>query len=105
MLNPANASFGLVGVYSPDISELMGESLMRLGMQHALVVHSCGLDELTPMGPAGAAAAAGTAAASTGSCLWLLISCSSQQLCVWQQSCAGVVDSQLLDVAGTCVSP
>jgi anthranilate phosphoribosyltransferase len=56
MLNPADASYGLVGVYSPDISELMGESLMRLGMQHALVVHSCGLDELTPMGPAGALA-------------------------------------------------
>jgi anthranilate phosphoribosyltransferase len=55
MLNPADAAYGLVGVYSPDISELMGESLMRLGMQHALVVHSCGLDELTPMGPAGAA--------------------------------------------------
>jgi anthranilate phosphoribosyltransferase len=53
MLNPADAAYGLVGVYSPDISELMGESLMRLGMQHALVVHSCGLDELTPMGPAG----------------------------------------------------
>ncbi|KAF6253090.1 anthranilate phosphoribosyltransferase [Scenedesmus sp. NREL 46B-D3] len=52
MLNPAGAAYGLVGVYSPDISELMGESLMRLGMRHALVVHSCGLDELTPMGPA-----------------------------------------------------
>lgn len=52
MLNPASASYGLVGVYSPSISKLMGESLLRLGMQKALVVHSMGLDELTPMGPA-----------------------------------------------------
>lgn len=52
MLNPASAAYGLVGVYSPAISQLMGESLLRLGMQKALVVHSMGLDELTPMGPA-----------------------------------------------------
>lgn len=52
LLNPADVSFSLVGTYSPSISPLMAESLRLLGMQHALVVHSCGLDELTPMGPA-----------------------------------------------------
>ncbi|KAF8067117.1 PAT1 [Scenedesmus sp. PABB004] len=52
LLNPARAGCALVGVFSPDVSELMADSLLRLGVTKALVVHSCGLDELTPMGPA-----------------------------------------------------
>ncbi|KAG2498022.1 hypothetical protein HYH03_004280 [Edaphochlamys debaryana] len=52
LLNPANASYGLVGVYDTSISELMAGSLLRMGVRKALVVHSMGLDELTPMGPA-----------------------------------------------------
>lgn len=52
LLNPAEAEYGLVGVYSTDISELMATSLLRLGLRKALVVHSAGLDELTPMAPA-----------------------------------------------------
>jgi len=52
MLNPAGAKYGLVGVYSTSISELMGDALQKMGMEKALVVHSAGLDELTPMAPA-----------------------------------------------------
>ncbi|GLC67738.1 hypothetical protein PLESTF_000600400 [Pleodorina starrii] len=52
LLNPAHAAYGLVGVYDTSISELMAGSLLRLGVRKALVVHSMGLDELTPMGPA-----------------------------------------------------
>ncbi|GFR41338.1 hypothetical protein Agub_g2023 [Astrephomene gubernaculifera] len=52
LLNPAHAAYGLVGVYDTSISELMAGSLMRMGVRKALVVHSMGLDELTPMGPA-----------------------------------------------------
>ncbi|KAG2446145.1 hypothetical protein HXX76_000742 [Chlamydomonas incerta] len=52
LLNPAEAAYGLVGVYDTSISELMAGSLLRMGVQKALVVHSMGLDELTPMGPA-----------------------------------------------------
>jgi anthranilate phosphoribosyltransferase len=52
MLNPADAGYALVGVYSPSVSHLMADALAKLGIKKALVVHSMGLDELTPMGAA-----------------------------------------------------
>jgi anthranilate phosphoribosyltransferase len=52
LLNPARAQFALVGVYSPSIAPLMASALGALGVERALVVHSAGLDELTPMAPA-----------------------------------------------------
>ncbi|KAK9803191.1 hypothetical protein WJX73_000329 [Symbiochloris irregularis] len=52
LVNPAHVQHALVGVYSTSISRLMADALLQLGVQKALVVHSQGLDELTPMGPA-----------------------------------------------------
>lgn len=48
LTNPARPSFQLMGVSSHDLLDLMADSLSKLGVEHALVVHSeDGTDEIS----------------------------------------------------------
>jgi anthranilate phosphoribosyltransferase len=48
LANPAGAQAQVVGVFAADAVQLVAESLVRLGVRHAFVVHGRdGLDELT----------------------------------------------------------
>jgi anthranilate synthase/phosphoribosyltransferase len=53
LVNPAKPSHRLIGVYQPELLDLMARALARLGGVTAAVVHGAGgYDELTPIGPA-----------------------------------------------------
>jgi anthranilate phosphoribosyltransferase len=52
LTNPARPRYQLLGVGSEAILDLMAESLLKLGVERALVVHSAdGLDEISISGP------------------------------------------------------
>ncbi|MCA1813646.1 MAG: anthranilate phosphoribosyltransferase, partial [Halobacteriales archaeon] len=52
LCNPADAKGQVLGVYDARLLEPLGEALLRLGTEHALVVHGDGgLDELSTIGP------------------------------------------------------
>ena len=48
--NPANPTYQIIGVNSPELVEKIGYSLTFLGVKKALVVHGSGLDEVNPKG-------------------------------------------------------
>jgi anthranilate phosphoribosyltransferase len=53
LLNPAGARRLLLGVSRRPLLAVYAEALVDLGAaEHALIVHCCGMDELTPVGPA-----------------------------------------------------
>ena len=52
LINPARAQTMLLGVYKPEVVPLVTETLRALGSTRSFVFHSCGLDELSPLGPA-----------------------------------------------------
>jgi anthranilate phosphoribosyltransferase len=52
LTNPAGARRQLIGVYAPELVEVIARVLADLGTEHALVVHGAdGLDEITTTGP------------------------------------------------------
>lgn len=46
LANPAKPSHSVLGVYTPSLLEAYAQTLVKLGHQHAYVVHGSGLDEL-----------------------------------------------------------
>lgn len=46
MTNPADATRQVIGVFSPDWQHKMAQVLNLLGAEHAMIVHSQGLDEI-----------------------------------------------------------
>ncbi len=51
LLNPTKPAHLLLGVFDPAFMPIMGETLQKLGTEHALIVHGNGIDELSCMGP------------------------------------------------------
>jgi anthranilate phosphoribosyltransferase len=53
MTNAAAAQRVVIGVFQEELLELMAETLKEVGrVDHAVVIHGVGLDEISPLGPA-----------------------------------------------------
>ena len=53
MINAAGAQRAVIGVFHEELVELMAGALKEVGrVDHAVVIHGVGLDEISPMGPA-----------------------------------------------------
>ena len=50
LLNPAGAPSRLMGVYSPSLTGTLAKALSQIGTERAMVVHGCGMDEITTTG-------------------------------------------------------
>jgi len=50
LANPAGAQAQVLGVYDPALTSTVAEVLRLLGLSRAMVVHGCGLDEITTTG-------------------------------------------------------
>lgn len=51
LANPAKVARQVMGVGDEGLMELVAEALVKMGVEHAMVVHSDGLDEISTMGP------------------------------------------------------
>src|SRR5512139_1349427 len=52
LTNPAGADVQVIGVFDPELTELLAQVLGELGSRAAFVVHGCGgMDELNTVGP------------------------------------------------------
>ncbi|NNM59757.1 MAG: anthranilate phosphoribosyltransferase [Legionellales bacterium] len=52
LLNPANPAHFLLGVFDESLLRLMAEALQKSGTERSIIVHGCGLDEISCLGPA-----------------------------------------------------
>jgi len=52
MTNAASAQRAVIGVFHPELLSLMAGALKQVGrVDHAVIIHGCGLDEISPLGP------------------------------------------------------
>lgn len=51
LINPANPSHMVIGVYKPELLNAFAKALIKIGKKKALIVHGSGLDEIAIHGP------------------------------------------------------
>jgi anthranilate phosphoribosyltransferase len=67
MTNAAAAQRVVIGVFHEELLELMAETLKEVGrVDHAVVIHGVGLDEISPLGPATIVEVSFTSCSCTG---------------------------------------